>query len=657
VSHQTSEAPAYRPDIDGLRAIAVLSVAFYHARLPGFGGGFVGVDVFFVISGYLVTQILVKEIHRGSFSLLGFYERRVRRIFPALFVVLLAAVPFSVWILLPDDLIEMGKSLVATTLFSANFLYWTEAGYFDSPSWTKPLLHTWSLAVEEQFYIVFPALLLFARSKLSARYIAPTIVTGVLSFVVCVVGTNNFRDAAFFLAPARAWEFALGCLLALGAFPQVRGRWAREIAAALGLGLIAYAVARYSDRTKFPGVNTVPPVVGATLLIWAGSAGASAVSRLLSTGPAVGIGLISYSLYLWHWPMLVFFGYLATRPLAPLESSAVIAAATVCAWASWRWVERPFRGSASPVTRHSLVRTAVSVSVLTLAVGSALALGGRSLLPEDPIVARLVETRQERKSLGQWCNPKGHRREDEATWRRELGDPNSPKPSFVVWGDSHACMVSEMLDSLARNHGRRGYLAGGGGCPPLLMDPNEIEPNECGEANDRIIAAVTAEPSLVDIVLAGRWAMYFEGSAYRDERIVLPSYRLHGKRAAVIGRALERTVDSLERAGRRVWIVAPVPETNADVPAVLARARRVGRTVDIDPRLSDYLARQRNVFAELDRLRERPGVHVLLPHERLCEGERCRVVLNEGDALYFDTNHLSHAGVALVQPLFEAIFK
>jgi peptidoglycan/LPS O-acetylase OafA/YrhL len=654
-----SLAPPYRRDIDGLRAVAVLSVAFYHARLPGFGGGFVGVDVFFVISGFLITQIVAREIERERFSLLGFYERRVRRIFPALFAMQLVTLAVGFWVLLPDDLVQLAKSAVATTFFSANFLFFSESGYFDAPSWTKPLLHTWSLAVEEQFYIVFPALLLLAKRKLGGRYLAPTLATVALSFALCVAGTHNFRDADFYLAPTRAWELGLGCLLALGALPALRAPVLREVAAALGLALIAYAVVSYSDDTKFPGVNTLPPCLGALLLLWAGCDGPSAVGRMLSTGPAVFFGLISYSLYLWHWPLLVYAGYVLARPLRVVEASALLALATAVSAASWRWIERPFRGAASRVSGRAVFRAAVAVSLATTAAGLAIAVTGGRPGRLDAVGAQLAATRAEKDAMRVWCERSKVGGGRTTTWVKSLGDPNAAQASFIVWGDSHACMLSEAIGELARSHGRRGYLAWGGGCPPLLVDPDAIAPNECTEANERVAAALGADAGLTDVVMIGRWALYFAGHGYGEERIRAPLDPIERDgsvpRAYVFSAALQHTAVSLAGQGHRVWVFGPVPEVNADVPSVLARARMIGRAVDPSPTLAEFLERQRDVLPALERLRATPGVHVLRPDERLCRDARCDV-LRDGQALYYDHNHLSRAGASQVIDLFEPIF-
>src|SRR5258706_5013204 len=493
--HRDRAPVAYRRDIDGLRAIAVLAVAFDHARLPGFAGGYVGVDVFFVISGYLITQILTRELDRGAFSVLGFYERRIRRIFPALFVVQLVTLAIGCWLLLPDDLVALARSAVATTFFSANFLFLAQAGYFEAASWTKPLLHTWSLAVEEQFYIVFPALLLLARRRLGGRYVAPPIAAVFVSFVLCAVGTQNYREAAFYLAPTRAWELGLDCLLALGGERVALRKAARELAALAGLALIAYSVVAYGADTHFPGFATLPPVVGAALILWAGVGGSSAVGRALSTRPAVFFGLISYSLYLWHWPLLVYATYYLVRPLTPLEASGVVALSTALAAASWRWVERPFRGADSSIRTKPLFAAAASVSLATAALGVGIAQSGGLPRRIDEKVSRYVETRAQPASLPERCS-----RDETGTshppFTRALGDSPAADPSFVVWGDSHACMFAEEIGVLARRDARRGFFAWGGGCPPLLLGPGASEGDGCEAASERLLAALPAGPQL-----------------------------------------------------------------------------------------------------------------------------------------------------------------
>ena len=252
--------------------MAVVPVVFYHAGVPGFGGGFVGVDVFFVISGYLITSLISEEIRQGRFSIVTFYERRVRRIFPALVLVLSVSSVLATWLLLPGQFNSFAKSLFATMFFASNVLFWRETGYFAAPASEQPLLHTWSLAVEEQFYVVFPLVLIVIHRWLKGRWVAWLAPLAILSFALSVWGVGHKPGATFYLAPTRAWELLLGSLLALEAFPRLPNRLLMEVLAAVGLGLIAWGVVELSATSPFPGLNALYPCLGAALVIYSGQA-------------------------------------------------------------------------------------------------------------------------------------------------------------------------------------------------------------------------------------------------------------------------------------------------------------------------------------------------------------------------------------------------
>jgi peptidoglycan/LPS O-acetylase OafA/YrhL len=294
----------YRPDIDGLRAVAVLSVLAFHIRLRGIQGGFVGVDVFFVISGYLISSIVFSEIAESRYSVIGFYERRIRRIFPALFAMLAVFSVFAVIYLLPAELVAYGKSTLAATASASNFYFWRHSGYFDSPT-SYPLLHTWSLAVEEQFYILFPLFLLLVRKFFPTRLRPSVIVLFCASLVASAVVVFRYRETAFYMPYTRAWELLLGTILSLGMLPRLPRAWQRNLATLAGIGLIAFSILFYTERMLFPGLSALAPCVGSALIIGAGESGSSLIGKILSWRPIVFIGLISYSLYLWHWPVIV----------------------------------------------------------------------------------------------------------------------------------------------------------------------------------------------------------------------------------------------------------------------------------------------------------------------------------------------------------------
>jgi peptidoglycan/LPS O-acetylase OafA/YrhL len=306
----------YRSDIDGLRAVAVIPVILYHTDIEYFSGGYVGVDVFFVISGYLITKLLTDDLSRGHLSIRKFYERRIRRIFPALFTVLIFTLIVSSLILLPEDYISESYSALSAALFSANIYFWANSGYFDAPASALPLLHTWSLAVEEQFYIVFPLLLLTFKN---ANRNVLAIIFFVLFFVSLGISqwyVVNDTKSAFYLPHSRAWELLIGAFLALGVLPDNRSRLMRETLSITGITLISWSVFTYTDKTPFPGFSALAPSIGAALIIYAGRSGRSLPFHILTMKSIVFIGLISYSLYLWHWPIIVLTKYYVVYPLS-----------------------------------------------------------------------------------------------------------------------------------------------------------------------------------------------------------------------------------------------------------------------------------------------------------------------------------------------------
>lgn len=333
----------YRPDIDGLRALAILPVLLFHAKL-GCPGGFVGVDIFFVISGFLISSLILKELGDGTFSLISFWERRIRRIFPALALVVLATLAAGWYLFLPDDFESLGKSVIAQAMLLSNVFFYRQAGYFDTASDTKPLLHTWSLAVEEQFYLLFPLLLIFLAQQRQLSLFKTVIGMTIGTFALCVVGSYSYAWATFYLLPTRAWELFLGALLAM-----MRGRFAgvvglpRETAGLLGFSLVCYAIFFYDGDTRFPGLAAIPPCLGTALIIFSSESQLSFVGRILAFKPVVFIGLISYSLYLWHWPILVFSKYTAYDEQSAGLRAALLVASTVLAILSWKYVEMPFR--------------------------------------------------------------------------------------------------------------------------------------------------------------------------------------------------------------------------------------------------------------------------------------------------------------------------
>ena len=333
---------SYRPDIDGLRAVAVVAVILTHVGMPGFAGGFVGVDVFFVISGYLIYRDLIRRLAEGRLSLVGFYGRRMRRTLPALYLVCAVTLAGAALLMMPGDFDELARSMIAAVCLVPNIFYLAQTGYFDGAATGKPLLHTWSLGVEEQFYLLAPLLALALVRLAPRRRTAVLVALFGLALALAIGVRLQSRDAAFYLMPTRAFEFLVGCLLAEGVVPAIRARWRAEALTAIAALALAIAITAFSGRTPLPGLLSLVPCLATAAIIHVGSTQRTAVGTALGRrGPAF-VGLISYSLYLWHWPLIVAAHYagLPVTPALALGGTILLVGLSVL---SWRFVETPFR--------------------------------------------------------------------------------------------------------------------------------------------------------------------------------------------------------------------------------------------------------------------------------------------------------------------------
>lgn len=359
----------YRREIDGLRALAVLPVIFFHAGLPPFTGGFVGVDIFFVISGYLITSIILADLKSGNFSIANFYERRARRILPALFFVMAVTFPLAWIFLLPGDMQDYSQSIAAVSVFASNFLFWSESGYFSAAAELKPLLHTWSLAVEEQYYIIFPLFMMLAWKLGQRKLVALLGVAALLSLALAQKTVGIEPMQAFFLLPTRGWELLIGAFAAFYLVEQratLNSRLA-NYASWLGLLMILSAIFFFSKKTPVPSVYTLIPTIGALLIILTATP-STMVGKLLGSGIVVGIGLISYSAYLWHQPLFAFVRHGTIETPGRLTFVLLSILTLVLAYLSWRYVEQPFRNR-HWLSRRQIFLLAITGSLLFIALG------------------------------------------------------------------------------------------------------------------------------------------------------------------------------------------------------------------------------------------------------------------------------------------------
>lgn len=629
----------YRREIDGLRAVAVLPVILFHAGFVAFSGGFIGVDVFFVISGYLITSIIADELEQGRFSLISFYERRARRILPALFLVVAATLALGWRYLLPSDMKDLSQSIAATAAFSSNLLFWKESGYFETAAEFKPLLHTWSLGVEEQFYLAFP-LLLAATWKFARRGLVLLLALGcVASLVVSQLALSIDQSATFFLLPGRAWELGIGALVAclLRRNPDFRMQdHTRDFLAAFGLLLIAYPIFAFDARTPFPGVHALAPTIGTAMVIAFADA-STRTGRFLSMPLLVGIGLVSYSAYLWHQPLFAFARHASLEPPGTATYLVLSAISMGLAYLSWRFVEAPFR-KRGVLRRRTVFRFAGLATASMLAVGIAGHLTGGYFFRQDYTRRMTAVEDALRINFGL----------DAACDAPFTDDPRcrtSNAPEVLLWGDSYAMQWARGL--LASREGLRMTQATMSMCGPVLGAATFDRKHgkgwgqACIQSNDAVMAYVRSTPSLRYVVLGSIFSQYAgQGNELllRDGRIV-PADRAGDS-------LLAATLRQISDAGLIPVVLAPMPRDGRDVGKCLGRAK----LLRLDPAPCDVdLAESRHQHLELERLLD--GVtrtaKVIRPSSALCELGRCRAEIN-GVFIYRDSGHLSIEGSALL---------
>jgi peptidoglycan/LPS O-acetylase OafA/YrhL len=637
-------ALTYRADVDGLRAVAVLLVVLNHLRTR-LKGGYIGVDVFFVISGYLISSVILSEMAAGRFSVVRFYERRIRRIAPALLAMLAGTAALAYTYSVPSELDAFARSMLAALGSVSNFLFWNQAGYFDTPSALKPLLHTWSLGIEEQFYVVFPLLLLAIRRWFPHRLQAAVWGVTVLTFGAACIVTTRSPATAFFFAPLRAWELLFGTIVSQRYLPAVRGTAARNGAAALGLLLIVVPAAIYTAETPFPGLAALPPCVGAALLIAAGETGDSLVGRALSWRPVVFVGLISYSLYLWHWPLMVFQEtgdlLIAAKPGSTPVKLAVFAASFVVAALSWRFVETPFRtGRWRPGPRALFVGTAAASAVIAgLGVTAIAAKGFPARFPPEALaVDRFTgfDFAGAFRENSCFIDPTTTRGATFASFDRAacLGD-DPTRPHYLLLGDSHAAHLYPGLRAVFPELNIS--QATTASCRPFVAQPQGVD-DYCRDMWRYIYGEYLPSHHVDAVLIAGRWA---------DAE--LPE--------------LGRTIASLRERGLAVVLFGPIIEFDVPLPRLLALSIRSHAPALVERhRLGEPLLTDRKLA---DIARTRWQVRYISAYEDLCPSPDtgsadarttpanqtaqavlagCPVDAGPGVPLLFDTDHFTPEG-------------
>ncbi|PNU04338.1 acyltransferase family protein [Novosphingobium guangzhouense] len=667
-SEPTSPHGSYRKEIDGLRAFAVLAVVLYHFAVPGFKAGFIGVDVFFVISGFLIGGMLWSEmLDTGRIDLGQFYLRRIRRLAPAFFAMATVSTLVGFFVLLPFEFRNFGKELIASSLWMSNILFYREAGYFDFGAENRVLLHTWSLSVEEQFYIVLPLLLtLLLLARTGPRVILTCLIAiWAASLLACVALTAGYPVMTFYLFPYRAWEMLSGVLLAIWLRHASPAPWLQATLASAGFLLLGASLLLIKSA-GFPGWQALFPVAGSAALL-AGATNARGNPGIVLSHPVLTFfGLISYSLYLWHWPLLILSRYWRGAYASPMETAGWLVLAVVTAVLSWRFIEQPFRRSLR-VTRPVLLSSTAFAACTVLSLGTA---------------AFVTNGLPDRFSSGTqvYITASGGFLQDMSRCHRAAGGPlagietcsigpDGPA-EFLIWGDSHLRAQMDGLAIAARDVGRPGLIVWHAGCPPLfglVKRENAATPDQdraCSEDNRRIRSALRHYPGIRRLLLVGRWAYYADGRGVgRDARNVITLAPERGSglphnvgQAELFGIALKRTVAELSRTGHDVYLLRQVPELPQYDSIVLARDMAYGRLTALQAsalasvEMPVLLNRNRLAEVPIDDLVTHRQVNLIDPWPRLCR-ERCSGIQN-GVSLYFDNNHMSYAGAVQLRDLF-----
>lgn len=649
----------YRSDIDGLRAFAVLIVILYHAKIPGVSGGFVGVDVFFVISGFLITTILAKQFSALRFSLLDFYARRAKRILPLLFTVLVCSSIAGFFLLLPPEFGLMAKSLSPIAGFFSN-LYFLRAknDYWEQTTLSsQPFVHTWSLAVEEQFYLVFPVLLLvgflFFRSRLAPRSLRKLkifitfLFVGSLAFSIYSLGENP--SSAFYILPSRAWELLMGSLLALIVVDNRGWRvptFISNLMGILGLVFILIPTTLYTETTLFPGINALLPCLGAAFIIFSGYQNEKSISRrLLSIKPLVFIGLLSYSLYLWHWPVFVFskspywiyWGW--GNPPLLIQLVLIFALSFI----TWKFVEGPFRHSKRS-KKFTLISAALASAGIAL-LGFFLTLISSNQGPFRQYVPSPLKDLISAAPYVTWSTGNNEIDFVRNSGGRVIGD-SSAEPSFMLVGESLAAMWGAGVDAYLKSEHKSALMMSGPHAALTGITRKIDKDDDCFVFNEARFQFFE-KSKIRNVVLSNYWAAITPGYRLKDqpqdERYVLVS-------------ALRATVKRLTKMGKRVFIVAPLPEsgfTNSYLVA-LESIKNQGKPVYGRDTKESYLKSITVVdfYESLSGLQSDEEFTVLDPAPILCDQQGC-MVANQGKSIFYDNAHLSDYGANFLAKIFE----
>ena len=636
----------YRAEIDGLRALAVVPVILFHAGFELFSGGFVGVDVFFVISGYLITTILIEDIENKRFSIVNFYERRARRILPALFLVMLVCIPFAWMWMLPSQMKDFSQSLVAVSLFASNILFWRESGYFDAAAEEKPLLHTWSLSVEEQYYLLFPIFLILAWRFGKNRVFWMIVVMAAISLLLSEWGWRNKATANFYLAPTRAWELFAGSIAAF--IVQKQGVRQNNLLALVGFAAIIFSIFFYDETTPFPSVYALVPVLGVVLLVLYAEKG-TFVAKLLSTKGFVGIGLISYSAYLWHQPLFAFARIKLLDNPSTILMAALSITSVLLAYLSWKFVETPFRKK-NIYSRKSIFLLSMFGIFIALILGAIGHLQNGFDKRFDYTVIDLVGMESRKHNLTELL---GCKEKDVTNLDSIFCTVNgkNEEPKLAVFGDSHGDVIAMSL-----NHSGESFVVSSlGGCAPLInvdVTRGNHDRDVCRNLTLKQLDFVKTNPNIQEVILVGRWSLYTSGDYGSDMKAFFltasdSNSSNQSTSREVFSKELRNTIEAYQKIGLKVSVLLQVPQQIYNPVDAITKtyliSNKENKTLLQTP-LAKHLELQNSNRSIIDEIKtSNPMLRILNLDDYFCDESICRMV-NDKSVLYRDEDHLSLTG-------------
>lgn len=615
---------AFRSDIQGLRALAVLAVLANHTFPDLVTGGYVGVDIFFVISGFLISRNIARELETGNFSLAEFYRRRARRILPALFVVLVVTFGAGALLLSPQAFRELASTTVATTVFTSNIAFSRLTGYFDGASSRRPLLHMWSLSVEEQFYVLFPLLLWLVWARLTAagkrRFLWWLWLAAVAT---AEIWRSRSHAAAYYLLPPRAFELLTGVIAGIGGLPTFKSDRLRHWASGVGLTAMAVSIVGFSATSPVPGALTSLPCLGAALLLHASADGRRSLGgSLLAREPMVYVGAISYSLYLWHWPVLVYLRRVLADDLPLAWALGAVGLSLLLASATYHFVEQPFQSSrlsGLPYLRLAALQTAVLLAMAGAIVQSS-GVPRRFSAAAQRLFATQFDVNPRRRECHDGGAPPFRRYADACRFGQ-----STTRADIAVWGDSYGVELAAFLGERAAAIGRSVVARTASACPPALGFSSLDRPH-CGELNAETSEGVLADGDVKTVVLIAN------SLAYQD----------HARLAS----GLEKTVSVLLKGGKRVILTKQIPVMPYDPPGKAGILAEYGRTPnDLGVERATVDVSSRDYDRSVDAIGRPRGLMIYDPKDVLCTSTWCSAFNNRSGVLYFDAEHLGNAGV------------